>query len=139
MHKVKYLIFDLDNTLFDYETSAREAMKEVYSKIAEKHPFKLNELEQAYTKLLKEIEEHFFTDGRKSTEYSKERFEKLLLEFNCKDEGLVGELLIVYEKHLIQHTRLFPDAIAALEKLSKEYRLILATQGPADAQHRAID
>ncbi|MBI5047005.1 HAD hydrolase-like protein, partial [Candidatus Micrarchaeota archaeon] len=76
-----HLIFDLDGTLFDYDYSAKQAMNAIYSKINKKYEMEQKKLEVAYSEILKEVEKHAFTDGKTSTEYRRERFEKLLLKF----------------------------------------------------------
>jgi len=136
---VKYLIFDLDDTLFDYRKAAKEAMSEVYKKTSSKHNVELQRLEENYNEILKEIDVHGFQDGRKSTDYRRERFERLLASFNIMDNELVEMLLNTYHENLVKSIVLFSETKDVLEKLSSRYVLILATQGPSDAQNLSID
>lgn len=139
LRHVRYLIFDLDDTLFDYRRSAREAMGAVFEKINEIYKIPVKDLDAEYQLILKGVDVHAFNDGRKSTEYRRERFEQLLMRFGVKDEQLITSLLEIYNKKLLDNTALFSQTTEVLEGLGKRYKLILATEGPSDAQNLIID
>ncbi|MFH1222499.1 MAG: HAD family hydrolase [Candidatus Micrarchaeota archaeon] len=139
MTQIKALFFDLDDTLHDFNRASGTALEEVYEKIAGRYKLDKTQLKDRYSELRKEAEEHAFLDGRLSSEYRMERFRNLLRIYNIEDEKFVAELVHLYTKQLEKQIRPFPGIEALLSKLCQKYELYIVTEGPVDAQQRAIE
>lgn len=137
--KIKAIFFDLDGTLHDYKDSSAIAMDRVFELITSGYGIEADELKGEYNKLLKKAEEHAFLDGRTSTEYRRERFENLLRRFEIRDADLVEKLLEAYGTHLERNMEPLPGIDELLSRLNTEYELYITTEGPEDAQKRAVD
>ena len=136
---IKALYFDMDNTLHDFSRSGGIAMGEVYKHIAQKHGLPLDKLKQEYERIRVQAEKDAFFDGRTSTEYRAERFTKLLGAFNIYDKETVKRLLEVYAETLEINMKPFDGVTDVLGRLSRKKPLYIVTEGPGDAQRRAID
>jgi len=139
MDNIKAVFFDLDDTLHDFKQASGEAMSIVYDKIAGRYGADKSRLKERYGELLKMAEERAFLDGRSSAEYRFERFEQLLFTFGIEDEKFATELVRLYGAELEKRLALFPNTIAILERLGQKYELYLVTEGPSDAQQRALE
>ena len=138
MANITALFFDLDGTLHDFKGASDNAMSYVYAKIRDRCNIDVQSLKARYSEIVKLAEDNGFIDGRGSIEYRTERFSQLLSAFGVHDTGFVNELVVTYGEKLEYALKLAPNALSLLEKLSKEYSLYLVTEGPADAQKRAI-
>ena len=97
--KYKCLGVDLDNTLHDFKSASRVAMKAIYAYLEKKAKVDLPQLDETYKKILKEAESNGFTENISRTEYRKRRFTKLLEESEVSPE-YVEDLLKIYEDNL---------------------------------------
>lgn len=136
---IKALYFDMDDTLHSFSRSAGASMKEVYKHIVQKHSLPLEELKQTYSKIIAQTEKDAFFDGRTSKEYRTERFAKLLASFKIQDESTIRELLDIYAETLERNMRLSEDVRDTLIRLSQKKPLYIVSEGPSDAQRRAIE
>ncbi|MFH1306487.1 MAG: HAD-IA family hydrolase [Candidatus Micrarchaeota archaeon] len=139
MGKIKLILFDLDDTLHSFKSSSSKAMGRVYELIEAKHHVEKQLLVQKYGELLSQAEETAFFDGRSSREYRTERFSNLLEGVGIKDEGFVKILVDGYGKILEENTKPFPETMDVLKELKKNYSLGIITEGPLDAQKRALN
>lgn len=136
---IKALYFDMDDTLHSFSKSAGTAMNEVYNHILKKHALPLDRLKQTYAKIMAQTEKNAFFDGRTSREYRTERFTKLLAAFNVNDESTVRQLLDIYAETLERNMGLSDGVKDVLNRLSQKKPLYIVSEGPSDAQRRAID
>lgn len=136
---IKALFFDLDDTLHSFRESSRAAMDEVYRAITSRYPIDPERLRTEYLALLRQAEEDAFFDGKTSKEYRTKRFSNLLKAFGIEDPQFADGLVQLYSDVLERSTVPFPDTISCLEELGKHYDLYLITEGPEDAQRKAVD
>ena len=139
MANITALFFDLDGTLHDFKGASDTAMSYVYAKISDRCNIDVQSLKVRYSEIVKLAEDNGFIDGRCSTEYRTERFSRLLSAFGVQDTDFVKELVATYGEKLEYALKPAPNALSVLEKLGKEYQLYLVTEGPTDAQRRAIE
>ena len=134
--KYKYIFFDLDRTLWDFDSSALMAFEEVYEK------YKLSGLGvPSVTEFLKSYTIH--NEGLWSKyrvgEITKERLRGLRFYLTLNDFGIRNKKLaesIGYDYITISPLKvcLFPNAIEILEYLIPSYKLYLITNGFSEVQ-----
>jgi putative hydrolase of the HAD superfamily len=140
MKKYSHLFFDIDSTLWDYETNMREVLAEMHQKynlIALSIPldgfirefYKYNELlwlKYRHGKIQKE-------------ELRDRRFYLTLKKLGVKDNELTKKLSIDYIELCPNKTNLFPDVIETLEVLqAKKYHMHIITNGFNEVQFRKL-
>lgn len=134
---IKHVFFDLDRTLWDFETNTKNALKEVYEKL---------ELYQR----LKCTEEAFISSYRRynnqhwkrylANEIDKEtvrikRFHDVLRDFGCEDDILAQQLSETYLSIAPYQRQLFPNVKETLDWLKdRDIRLAVITNGFKEAQ-----
>jgi putative hydrolase of the HAD superfamily len=135
---VKNIFFDLDGTLHDFKIVARMAMSSVYDKIDNTYGIEVGDLQKVYGEIMEQVEKQAFSDGKKSYEYRKERFAKLLKHFSIENEGFVTELVELYGDIFESNLSIEGVTLDTLQSLSCDYKIFLITEGPLDAQLRTI-
>lgn len=132
--KYEIIIFDADETLFDFEKSEREAFKNTIPEfgIVYDENYHLKEYKEINTAIWKEFENGLITQN----ELKVERFKRLSVRLNAGfDEA---EFAKSYMKHLSYASFLFDDSIKLVESLYENYRLAIVTNGLTDVQDRRI-
>lgn len=132
--KYEIIIFDADETLFDFKKSEREALKntilEFDIEYDENHHLKV--YKEVNTAIWKELENGLITQKTLKTERFKRLSDRLKVEF---DEI---EFAKSYMKHLSFGSFLYDDSIDLVESLNKDYRLTIITNGLKDVQDNRI-
>lgn len=139
MDVIKALFLDLDNTLHNFSSAAENAMVIVYGAIIDKYGLDRTKLKKRYAELLMRAEECAFLDGRLSTDYRAERFRNMLQTFGIEDEDFIQEITNIYGGELEKNMHPLPNIHSLLKSLRQRYELYIVTEGPIDAQHRAIE
>lgn len=141
MQDYKHLFFDLDHTLWDFDTNAKSALEDLFTE------FELGEevtplFDDFYQKYLyhNEILWDRYHRGFISAEDLKwKRMWRTLLEFKVGNEALARELSARFLEVLPTKKRLFPYTIEILEFLTKKgYELHLITNGFEQTQWKKI-
>lgn len=135
--KYKHLFFDLDHTLWDFETNASETLVEIYSR------FMLREKgivsSDGFINMYKSINEKMWDDyekGKISKEYLRtHRYYKTLLSFGIDDKKLAESIGQYYVEESPKKTNLFPGAIETLKYLFENYKLHIITNGFVEVQY----
>lgn len=135
--KYKHLFFDLDRTLWDFEKSSLEAIKEMY----EAH--KLNNLGiQGWQEFYHQYEIHNgkLWDMYRKGEIEKEvliwkRFANTLEEYGIQDEALARTLGKDYVYISPRKVNLYPNALETLGYLNHSYQMHIITNGFEEVQH----
>lgn len=132
--KYEIIIFDADETLFDFKKSERDAFKntmlEFDIEYDENHHLKL--YQGINTAIWKEFEEGLITQDKLKVE----RFKRLSDTLNAGfDENKFAKS---YMKHLANASFLYEDSMKLAESLHKDYRLTIVTNGLKDVQDNRI-
>lgn len=132
--KYEIIIFDADETLFDFKKSERDALKntmlEFDIEYDENHHLKI--YQGINTAIWKEFEDGLITQGKLKVE----RFKRLSDILNAGfDEVAFAKS---YMKHLSYASFLYDDTIDLVESLHKDYRLTIITNGLTDVQDHRI-
>lgn len=136
MHS-KHLFFDLDRTLWDFETNSEVALSKLFidlqlnTKIAFFEDF-FDEYKENNASLWK-----LYGKGQlKKEDLRDERFRVTLEKFEITDAQLVKKLSDGYVELSPQQTVLFPGAIETLDELQKNgYNMHIITNGFKEVQH----
>lgn len=132
--KYKIIIFDADDTLFDFKKSERTAFKnamlEFNMEYDEKHHLKIyTDINSA---IWKEFEEGLITQEKLRVD----RFIRLSNKLNTRFDAVEFEKS--YSKHLSNASYLFDDSQSLIENLHGDYRLTIITNGLTNIQHNRV-
>ncbi|KAJ6132107.1 hypothetical protein N7471_007322 [Penicillium samsonianum] len=132
--------FDLDDTLHEFRRASANASVRVFETIhASNNKTSVDILKNTYQDILRSATANAFTDGKTSSEYRRERFERLLQAHGLIDDSLLGHLLEVYRDSLRENLTLKPGALHLLQTLrGLGKKTIVITEGPADAQEWTV-
>jgi putative hydrolase of the HAD superfamily len=132
--KYEVIIFDADDTLFDFKKSEREAFKnailEFDIEYDEKHHLKI--YQEINTAIWKEFEQGLITQEKLKVERFKRLSDRLNTNF---DENKFAK---AYMRHLADASFLFDESIELVEGLHKNYKLTIVTNGLTDVQSKRI-
>lgn len=134
------IFFDLDHTLWDYETNARETLTELYDQ-HRLHELGVNAFDE-FLNNFKAVNQqlwHLYDHGKITSEVIRsERFKQILEKSGIKHDELS---LVLSEQYLNECPRkghLMPHALEALDYLSDRYALTIITNGFEDIQRIKI-
>ncbi len=137
----KHLFFDLDHTLWDFETNAKETLYELHRLHAlhEKGIDDFDEFFNRYSFHNNRLWERYTKGFMKQDELRWKRVWLALLDFKIADEALAREMSLQFLEGLPNRKNLFPYTIEILDYLtSKNYVLHLITNGFDNIQHSKL-
>lgn len=139
--KYKQLFFDLDHTLWDFETNSRQTLEELYDTMQLKAKG-VNDFELFHKNYLAHNEKLWdrYRNGYiKVDELRWKRMWLSLLDFKIADEALAHEMGLIFLDLLPTRKILFPYTIEILDYLLyKKYTLHLITNGFEKTQHSKL-
>ncbi len=139
--KYKHIFFDLDHTLWDFETNSHQTLQELY------HTFDLSSrgvpsfdaFYDTYVVHNDILWDRFRKGFINRNDLRYKRFSRALLDFKIGDERLSNALSDKFLEVLPTKTALFPYAVEVLEYLrDKKYPLHMITNGFEDTQWRKM-
>ncbi len=144
MHPMKttyqHLFFDLDRTLWDFDTSASITFKEIYKK----HKLKSRGIEtvdifhEVYSKHNEALWDKYRVGGITKEVLRGKRFVMTLNEFGIEDSQLGEAIGDDYVTLSPQNVSLFPHAFEILDYLEPKYILHLITNGFSETQYTKL-
>ncbi len=140
MKHYNYIFIDLDDTIWDFHTNARNSLEQMYSQRGlGKHFDDFEEFFSIYAKRNIELWEAY-GKGEISQEYLKaERFRYPLSKMGINDQELAEEIGHHYLEILPQQKALMPGALKTLDYLHARYPLTLISNGFKETQHRKLN
>ncbi len=139
MKKYKHLFFDIDRTLWDYETNAREVLKEIFKSRG------LNNLGIDFDNFFNHFNHYNewlwakFRHGQIKKETLRDRrFYLTLKKLGVINNDLALKLSVDYIELSPNKTNLFPEVIETLEYLKPKYNLHVITNGFNEVQFRKL-
>lgn len=132
--KYKVILFDADETLFDFKKAEREAFKNTMIDfgIDYDESYHFNTYEEINSAIWKELEQGLITQEKLKTERFRRFIDRLDMNF---DEN---EFASTYMKYLGDGSFLFEGALELIEDLSNKYILSIVTNGLTIVQERRI-
>ncbi|MFL5742853.1 MAG: YjjG family noncanonical pyrimidine nucleotidase [Flavisolibacter sp.] len=139
--KYKYLFFDLDHTLWDFDANARATLAQLHIdlKLVDKgiHDFDL--FHRTYLQHNEKLWARYRNGYIRQEELRLKRMWLTLLDFHIADEALARQLSELFLQLLPARTILFPDTKEILQYLKeKNYGLHLITNGFEKTQHSKL-
>jgi YjjG family noncanonical pyrimidine nucleotidase len=125
------VFFDLDHTLWDYETNSCATLTELHDhyKLHEKGITDLRAFHDQFRTVNNELWDLFDTGRIASDVIRKERFRRILGHFGVADEKLDRDLSSDYLDQCPRKGQLMPYATEVLDYLTGRYRLTVITNG----------
>jgi len=132
--KYEVIIFDADETLFDFKKSEKDALKNAMLELDIKYDenYHLKIYQDINTAIWREFEQGLITQEKLKVERFKRLSDRLDTTF---DENQFSKS---YMKHLSNASFIFVESIELLESLYKEYKLTIVTNGLTDVQSKRI-
>lgn len=133
--KYKNIYFDLDRTLWDYETNSEKTLYVLVERFAPQLLSRFNEFLTIYYQINEELWLQY-RDGKLKKEVLRiKRFSDAFMQMGLTQADFCEQLADDYISESPLKTALFPHAIDILEYLkSKNYRLFLLTNGFKEVQ-----
>ncbi len=128
----RWLLFDADNTLFDYEGAWAGALRDTFEELG--LPFQPGYL-ATYQRINHGVWQAFEAGAISSAAMRTRRFELLFAEIEPGvGEVDAGRFSARYLRHLATQSGLVKDALSVVRALHARYRLAIITNGFADVQ-----
>jgi putative hydrolase of the HAD superfamily len=137
----KDLFFDLDHTLWDFETNSKETIQELYTthRLAELGIVDFDGFYNTYSAHNHRLWDRYTKGFMKQEELRWKRVYLSLLDFKVANEPLAREMSQAYLEILPNKKHLFPYTIEILEYLKqKDYKMHLITNGFETVQFKKI-
>jgi len=137
----KDLFFDLDHTLWDFETNSRETIQELYTthRLADLGIVDFDGFYSTYSAHNHRLWDRYTKGFIKQEELRWKRVYLSLLDFKVANEALAKEMSLAYLEILPNKKHLFPYTIEILEYLKqKDYKMHLITNGFESVQFKKI-
>lgn len=125
------IFFDLDHTLWDYESNSNATLTELYGAygLREKGVEEVKPFLDQFRIVNEDLWIQFDTGKITSDIIRKERFKRVLAHFSISDDKLQQDLSVDYLDQCPRKGQLMPHAIEVLDYLSDRYRLTVITNG----------
>ncbi len=135
--KYKHIFFDLDRTLWDFDTNSRSALTELYTSFAlAEHGVRSAEVFIGVYETINRGLWSRYRNGRLSKkQLRRTRFSKTLEHLGCWNPNLGVRLENAYIDLSPLKTAVEPNALETLEYLRGEYQLHIITNGFEEIQH----
>ncbi len=141
MHqKYKYLFFDLDRTLWDFDKSAIETLEEIFENhgLAQKGIADFKEFHNKYTDHNLRLWDMYREGTLEKDILRWKRFHLTLLDYGIDDKALAKAMGTDFVEISPRKVNLFPHVMETLEYLVSKYHLHLITNGFQEVQRIKI-
>ncbi|MDD6094935.1 MAG: YjjG family noncanonical pyrimidine nucleotidase [Clostridia bacterium] len=131
----KYLLFDADNTLLDFDAAEKSALADTLKM------FPVGFSEKTHKRYHEINKEEWEKLERRQTDFDRlrvNRFVRLMREFGCPGED-GKKAAEIYEGRLGEYAPLMPDAETVLERLSRKYDIYIITNGISAIQRSRLE
>jgi len=139
--KYRHLFFDLDHTLWDFETNAKETLQDLYlaHQLANLGIADFDAFFERYSYHNERLWDRYTKGFIKQEELRWKRMWLTLLDYKIANEPLSRQLAIAFLELLPTKKNLFPYTIEILNYLSdKGYVMHLITNGFESVQHNKL-
>lgn len=140
--KYQHIFFDLDHTLWDFDTNAMETLQDVYNQLllSEKGIPDFNAFTSHYLHHNTLLWDRYHKGFISAEDLKWKRMSRTLLEFKIGDEALAKNMSDLFLDILPGKKNLFPHTHEILSHLkTKNYTLHLITNGFEKTQHKKLE
>lgn len=135
MKKYKSIFFDLDHTLWDFETNSRETLIELHGQYQlEDHGINLPEFLSTFKKINAGLWNLYDTGQIKQDVIRLQRFHRIFQEFNVDKYDLSVQFSTDYVGKSPKKKNLLPHAKEVLDYLNPNYPMHIITNGFSEIQ-----
>lgn len=137
----RHLFFDLDHTIWDFETNSKETLQDLYHQnaLVEKGVTDFEQFFNQYSFHNHRLWDRYTKGFIKQEELRWKRMWLALLEFKIADEVLAKKMSVQFLEILPTKKKLFPYTVEILEYLkNKGYQMHLVTNGFESVQHNKL-
>lgn len=139
--KYKHLFFDLDHTLWDFETNAKNTLSGMHreNRLHERGIPDFDQFFERYSHHNERLWDRYTKGFIKQEELRWKRMWLAMLDFKLADEALAKELSVQFLEQLPHQKAVFPYTSEILQYLrDKGYRMHLITNGFEKVQHHKL-
>ena len=140
MKNISYIFFDLDHTLWDYETNARQTLKEIYDQFSLARYFSSFE---AFINRFHYINHQLwdqYNNGVIDRDYLKyERFKIIMQGRMDENQLFCDEMSAYFTNHCPRKSQLMPGTEELLTQLENRFHLAIITNGFDDIQATKLE
>ncbi|BDC98429.1 YjjG family noncanonical pyrimidine nucleotidase [Persicobacter psychrovividus] len=138
MKKYKYVLFDLDHTLWDFEKNSTLVLEQLFT------THKLHQLGndlsferfiEEYTKVNHQLWQLYNKDEISKEELRDSRFEKVLTNLGVEPDRIPQGLGLQYLEKSPHMPHVFPNTYETLDYLKGRYPMAIVTNGFEEVQH----
>lgn len=132
--KYELILFDADETLFDFKKSERVALENTIHDLGYVYDetYHLSVYKEVNTRIWKELEEGKIKQDVLKVERFRRYAQRLNIEFDAE------QVSKIYEKHLSEASFLYEDSIPVINDLHALCRLVIITNGLSSVQKNRI-
>ena len=131
---IKHIIFDADDTLYDYQ-KAEEIAKSHINDVLKTHGIEIDAFWNRFNRAAPVLFRQFADGSITRDEYRIRRFADVLQGYHEKFRALISELNHIYIQETTHKIELFEDAIPLMKILrAKSIETAILTNGPSDSQ-----
>jgi putative hydrolase of the HAD superfamily len=137
MRPYKCIFFDLDHTLWDYETNSCNTLRELYASFGLQGLglIDCNSFEQQFKRVNLQLWDLYDRGLIGSEVIREQRFKQILEHFSITDDKLIADLSVAYMDSCPKKGTLLPHALETLHYLSERYSMTVVTNGFEEIQH----
>ncbi len=141
MNHYKHIFFDLDRTIWDFETNSNEKFRKIYDHydLSSKGIPSWEEFRKRFANHNEMLWDLYRQGKIKKERLSIQRFDLTLQDFGIHDPGMASSIAHEYLTIRNEDVYLFPDAIDVLDYLYEKYVLHLITNGFEEVQVRKVN
>ncbi|MBP6732611.1 MAG: YjjG family noncanonical pyrimidine nucleotidase [Chitinophagales bacterium] len=141
MKVYKHIFFDLDHTLWDFDTNSKKALQQIFDeqKLSTRGIPSFENFHNRYVPINDRYWAKFHNQIVSKEKLRLGRFHDTLKEFGLDDEALADVMATAYLDISPMMTELFVDTIDVLTYLQAKYKLHLITNGFAEPQWKKVE
>ncbi len=139
--KIRHIFFDLDRTLWDFETNSHETLLELCTtyNLKESGVKDYEDFIKTYKNHNEKLWDLYRVDKISQKDLRRERFQRTLSDFGINDFNLSEKIGEDYIDVCPRKNKLYPYAIEVLDYLKDRYKLHIITNGFDKTQHIKLE
>jgi len=132
--KYRIIFFDLDHTLWDFDTNAYECLKELFEEYGLQQAIGFEQFFAVYERINKRLWAEYEAGNLRKDNLRSLRFYLTMKDFGIDDHDLAERFGWAYTDRCPRKTHLFSHAIEVLDYLRPKYRMAIISNGFPEVQ-----
>ncbi len=135
---IKTILFDLDDTLYDYQSTHKKSMEEVYTLLKKEINFPRKKFIHLYNQAKEEVK--MVLEGRAASHSRVLYFQRLVEKTHpTLEANLIKKLYDTYWEHFIKNMKIGPGVLETLKELKKrDIKIVLVSDMTTHIQLKKI-